>query len=54
MWRQGDLLMEVKAPQATVVHQEHRPITLPGPAVYRVIQQREYSPESPIREGYRI
>lgn len=36
--------LEVLADQATVVHEEHRPITLPR-GVYRFWFQREYSPE---------
>ena len=39
----GTLYLEVVADGATIVHQEHRPITLPR-GVYRVWIQREYSP----------
>jgi hypothetical protein len=39
----GTLYLKITADQATVVHQEHRPITLPRGA-YRVWIQREYSP----------
>ena len=41
----GALYLEVLADRATVVHDEHRPITLPR-GVYRVWRQREYSPEA--------
>ncbi len=37
--------LEVLADRATVVHQEHGPITLPR-GTYRVWRQREYSPEA--------
>lgn len=41
---QGSLFLEVlKATQ--VVHPEHQPIFLP-PGSYRVVRQREYSPEA--------
>lgn len=39
----GELFVRVVAPSATIVHQEHRPISLPR-GTYRVWQQREYSP----------
>jgi hypothetical protein len=39
------LYLEVLADAATVVHQEHGPITLPRGA-YRVWQQREYTPQA--------
>lgn len=39
----GEQFIELKAP-AEVTHQEHAPIPLPA-GKYRVIQQREYSPE---------
>ncbi len=39
------LFLEVLADSATVVHQEHGPVTLPR-GTYRVWQQREYSPEA--------
>jgi hypothetical protein len=39
------LYLEVLADRATVVHEEHGPITLPR-GLYRVWQQREYSPEA--------
>ena len=41
----GGLFLRVLADTATVVHQEHGPITLPRGA-YRVWGQREYSPEA--------
>lgn len=41
----GAKYIDVFGQSATVVHDEHGPITLEGPAVYRVIQQREYTPE---------
>lgn len=37
------LFLLVKGERATLVHQEHGPITLPR-GVYRVWRQREYSP----------
>ncbi|RZL06719.1 MAG: hypothetical protein EOO62_18340 [Hymenobacter sp.] len=37
--------LRVTAATATLVHEEHRPIVLPT-GVYRVWQQREYSPEA--------
>ncbi len=41
--RGNDLFLTVTAPAATIIHQEHAPITLPT-GVYRVWQQREYAP----------
>jgi hypothetical protein len=41
----GSLYLEVTAASATVVHQEHKPITLLR-GCYRVWGQREYSPEA--------
>ena len=41
----GGKYIDVIGSSATVEHEEHGPITLEGPAVYRVIQQREYTPE---------
>lgn len=38
-----ELYLRVVASSATLVHQEHGPITLPT-GVYRVWRQREYSP----------
>jgi hypothetical protein len=40
-----DLFLRVLAEAATIVHQEHGPITLPR-GTYRVWGQREYSPEA--------
>lgn len=40
-WR--DMYLRVTADRATLVHQEHGPITLPQ-GNYRVWRQREYSP----------
>lgn len=37
--------LEITAERATVVHQEHGPITLPR-GLYRVWRQREYHPEA--------
>src|SRR5262245_58993785 len=39
------LYLQVVADAATVVHEEHRPITLPR-GVYRVWRQREYTPRA--------
>lgn len=39
----GVMYMTVTASQATLIHQEHGPITLTE-GVYRVWRQREYSP----------
>lgn len=41
----GTKYVEVYGSEATLKHDEHGPIVLPGPAIYRVTQQREYSPE---------
>lgn len=41
----GTKFVEVYGKEAELVHEEHGPITLSGPAIYRVIQQREYTPE---------
>jgi hypothetical protein len=40
----GMLYMKVVAPTTTIVHEEHKPITL-SEGVYRVWMQREYSPQ---------
>ncbi len=40
---QGDRLIEIKQTSA-LVHEEHSPITL-KPGVYKLVQQREYTPE---------
>ena len=42
----GTKYIEVFGSEATVQHEEHGSILLSGPAIYRVIQQREYSPEA--------
>src|SRR5947208_2679625 len=41
----SSLYLQVMGGSATVVHDEHRPITLPR-GVYRVWRQREYTPEA--------
>ena len=41
----GTKYVDVFGSEATLVHEEHGPIVLPGPGLYRVTQQREYSPE---------
>ncbi len=44
IWTLGtELFLRVVAHSATLVHEEHKPITLPR-GVYRVWVQREYSP----------
>jgi hypothetical protein len=44
-WEHGGIIfMKVVAESATVVHEEHKPITLPA-GTYRVWQQREYTPQ---------
>lgn len=46
MWEfGGTLYLKVVANSATIVHEEHKPITLTQ-GVYRVWMQREYSPEA--------
>jgi hypothetical protein len=46
VWEGGGMLfVTILAEQATVIHEEHKPITLPR-GTYRVWQQREYSPEA--------
>lgn len=40
---QSDLYLEVIAAEATLIHQEHGPISLPH-GIYRAWRQREYSP----------
>src|SRR5688572_3958625 len=39
----GRLYLKVVVPSATLIHEEHQPITL-SQGVYRVWMQREYSP----------
>lgn len=41
----GTKYIEVYSERAVVVHEEHGPIELDGPAIYKVIIQREYYPE---------
>jgi hypothetical protein len=46
LWAQGnELFLEVKAPSATLIHEEHRAIELPQ-GVYRIWRQREYRPDA--------
>lgn len=40
----GERFLKVTAPTATIIHQEHAPITLDR-GVYRVWIQREYAPD---------
>ena len=45
LWEHKEVLyLRVLGRSATVVHEEHKPITLPR-GIYRVWQQREYSPQ---------
>lgn len=41
----GELFVEITAPKARIVHEEHGPIDLER-GVYRVWRQREYSPQA--------
>ncbi|NJP06687.1 MAG: hypothetical protein HC837_14210 [Chloroflexaceae bacterium] len=41
---EGIIYMRIVTDTATVVHEEHQPITLPR-GIYRVWQQREYTPQ---------
>lgn len=41
----GELFLEITAPRARIVHEEHGPIEL-GRGIYRVWRQREYSPQA--------
>lgn len=46
LWeRYGDVFIAVTAETATLIHEEHKPITLPR-GIYKVWQQREYTPEA--------
>lgn len=46
LWGRGsDLFLEVNAPIATLVHEEHRPIEL-AQGIYYVWKQREYRPDA--------
>jgi hypothetical protein len=48
LWEQGSqLFLEVTAPIAHLIHEEHRTIELPR-GLYHVWKQREYRPEAPI------
>lgn len=40
----GTKYVEVFGKKAELVHEEHGTISLSGPALYRVTQQREYTP----------
>ena len=42
----GTKYVEVYGKEAQLCHEEHGPVTLPGPAIYRVIRQREYRPKA--------
>ena len=41
----GQLFVTVKTATATIIHEEHNPITLPQ-GTYRVWMQREYTPQA--------
>jgi hypothetical protein len=41
----ADTYLEIRAPKATLVHEEHRAITLEQ-GVYKVWMQREYRPDA--------
>jgi hypothetical protein len=46
LWEQGGVMfLKVVADSARVIHEEHRPITLPR-GLYRIWQQREYTPQA--------
>lgn len=46
VWERGGMLfLNVVADSATLIHEEHKPITLPR-GVYRVWGQREYTPQA--------
>jgi hypothetical protein len=46
LWEHGgQLFVRVTADVATVIHEEHHPISLPQ-GVYRVWKQREYTPQA--------
>lgn len=48
VWKYGaQVFLEVQH-ETRIVHQEHKPLVLP-PGLYRVWQQREYTPESILR-----
>ena len=49
MWQSGDIMfMKVTADWTAIVHEEHKRITLPR-GLYRVWQQREYTPQAIVR-----
>lgn len=41
--------VRVTGDRGELVHEEHAVIALPGPAVYRVVIQREYAPDPEIK-----
>jgi len=46
LWEHGGMLFaHVVAAEATLIHEEHQPITLPR-GIYRVWMQREYTPQA--------
>ncbi len=46
LWQRADsLFVAVTAASATIIHEEHQPITLPQ-GTYRVWMQREYTPRA--------
>jgi len=46
VWEHGGMLfLDVITDEATIIHEEHKPIVLPR-GVYRVWMQREYTPEA--------
>lgn len=46
LWEHGgQLFVRVTAPSATLIHEEHRALSLPQ-GVYRVWMQREYTPQA--------
>ncbi len=46
VWEHGGVLfLKVVADSATIIHEEHQPITLPR-GLYRVWMQREYTPQA--------
>ena len=42
----GTKYVEVYGEDAQLYHEEHGPVRLPGPAIYRMIRQREYRPKA--------
>jgi len=49
VWQVDSILyLSVLADETTLIHEEHHPITLPR-GVYRVWQQREYTPQAIVR-----